>query len=294
MNARIWVAGMLAGTALVIALGGRERPEAEAAQVTPPAVTEPPWLSREAGSQLIGPGARPGPLFDGVHLGGLAPSPEVRARIDAFARANDIDVDDEIVTAVRVEVAFRGGYGYEGADVFALRLNRRHTGGCGSPRVWVDDWVYALEDGIHLRARVVENKVIARWQPLLTSDGMLDEAEALLGRDRAAVARAAGDRWRELEPSKYLLELPYAGDEGYWRPSHLGVTATTHAGRIHELTVPVRTDYGDPAGRTVREILEARWGNPRVRDDVATWTRPDRVITAELEAWNPTVTMRAR
>ncbi len=299
VNAEIWLGGaMVAG--IVMAIGVHARPEEKRAQITPPAPLGPPWISREAGSELIGPDGGPGRLFAGVDLGGLPPSADVRARIDAFARTHDvdidIDIDDDIVTAIRAEVIFRGAFGYEGADVFALRMRRPWTGGCGTPHVWIDDWAHALEDGIYLRARVVENRVVARWQPILTTDAMLDEAEALLGRERADVARAAGDRWREVEPSSmYVLELPYGG-HGDWigRSNHHGIVATTHAGRIRELSFAVRTDRGDPVSRTVSEILEARWGKPRMRDGVATWTRRDRVITAELDEWNPLVTMRMR
>ena len=63
-------------------------------------------------------------------------------------------------------MTYSGGAGYEGADVLALRVGRPSTGGCCvciGPDRWINDWVFATEDGEYVRARVNVNRLVVRW-----------------------------------------------------------------------------------------------------------------------------------
>lgn len=287
---------MAAGTALVVLVGAR-RAQPIRAKPAPPGPPEAPWLTTAAEAQIVGPGGTLGPLFAGVELGGPAPPPEVRARIAGFARANHVDIDLEIVdeelAAVRFEATFGGCCGYEGADVLALRLGRPHIGGpcTGEPATWLDDWSFATEDGAYLRARIRVNRIALRWEPSATLPELVEHADRLLG---TTVRKS--DRWRELEPGRYLLEVAYPFDQlGNHVVSRLdlddlGIDVRTERGAIVQVSLALaRLDDDGLAA------LSARWGPPRTQGETTwTWRTPDRTITAELADSRPRITIRKR
>ena len=127
------LAAMVAGTVAVIAGVPRREPAPPGRAHPSVGARERPWLTREATAQIVTVDGSLGPLFAGVELGGPPPTPDVRARINAFARANqveiELDVADDTLVAVRFAVSFGGCCGYEAADVLALRLGRPDTGG---------------------------------------------------------------------------------------------------------------------------------------------------------------------
>lgn len=284
---------MAVGTAVVLFAGTR-RDAAPKAAAPAQHAPEEPWLAPEAAAQVIGTGGLPGPLFSDLVLGGPPPSPEVRARIQAFARANHVDIHldvaDRGLAAIRFDVTFGGCCGYEGADVLAMRLHRPKTQECcGCDTGWVDEWTTASDDGVHMRARVHVNHVSVRWEREATLPDVLDSAEALLDRDEAAVAAQAGDRWIRIEPHRYLLELPYQFDRGYeaFRGSEhlkdrndLGVQVTVDQGRIREVTF-VLAPMDDP--EALYALLRSRWGRARSGEDGWTWRTADRIVVADLE-----------
>ncbi|MBA3456344.1 MAG: hypothetical protein H0T42_24800 [Deltaproteobacteria bacterium] len=301
MSAPAWLGAMIAGSVLVVAVGARRDPAPQPEPPRPP--LESPWLTREAAAEIIAPGGGMGPLFTGAELGGLAPSPEVRARIAEFARVNNIEIDFEIsddeVAAVRFEVAFGGCCGYEAADALALRLHRpRIGGGCfGTERSWIDDWAFATHDGVHGRARVRVNRLTVRWERMATFHELLVRAEGLLGKDRGAVSSAAGDRWKEIDTGRYLLEVPYLfiGSEwfeGYYPASEHGLLVVADRRRIVEVSFSIR---GEDLER-VPAVFQARWGRPRYRGATRTWRKPGGFFSAKLESneSRTLVTLRTR
>jgi len=243
MAAKALLCVMVAGSAFVIGFGRRDRtPPPKVARERPP---EKPWLTHEAAAQLVDDGGGPGPLFDSLPLGGSAPSPEARAKIDEFARANHVeihfDVADDALAAIRIGVVFPGGFGYEGADMFALRLRRpTRGGGCMGPwpAEWIDNWVFARDD-VHVRAKVNVNRVDVRWERTATADELLERADTLLGKDIDKVQKVLGDRLVERYAHHYLLELPMAAS-GYSdapvQDTDLGLQIETHAGHIVAVT----------------------------------------------------------
>ena len=298
MSAKAWLGAMVAGSVLVLVVGARRDPGPPPETPRPP--LETPWLTQEAAAEIVAPGGGLGPLFAGVTLGGLAPSPTVRAHIAEFARAHNVDikleiVDDE-VAAVRFEVMYGGCCGYEGADALGRRLGRPKTDSCcGCDEDWIDDWAMSAEDGVHVRARVRVNRVSVRWEPELTLDGLVARADALLGADRVAVAKAAGDRWFEIEPNRqYQLDVPYAFDKyRMLRPGELGLQIVAAAGKIVEVSFTVRSN-DDDGERRIAELLRSHWGRPRVNDESWTWRKRDRLVSAEVGYSSAAVTIRAR
>jgi hypothetical protein len=300
MSVRVWIGSMVAGSVLVIATGSRSTPE------IPPPVERPsperPWLTREAAKQVVLGDGRLGPLFEGVVLGGPPPAPEVRARIAAFAAANQVAIDVEVadgqVAAVRFDVTFGGCCGYEGADIFARAIGRPRTEECcGCDKGWLDDWSIATEDGTHMRASVRVNRVQLRWERQLDFDQLVDRADRLLGAARDAVADAARDHWIVLGPEHYLVDVPFAFDRrmGYVHPrtlarrDDLGIEVNAERGRIVETSFVVRaleTERLDAA----KAVLRARWGRPRIAGERWTWKRADRKVEAVVEDQSITVT----
>ncbi len=283
--------------------GGRRATEPKPT-IPPPRVHEAAWLTPEAAAQVIGPGSRLGPLFAGVDVGGPPPSPEMRTRIDAFARANHVDIaidvaDDEVV-AVRFAVEFAGCCGYEGADVLALRLGRPKTYDCcdceGS---WADDWGIATEDGLRLRAHVHVNRVEVRWERPASVPEIVERADGLIGTEVARAARGAGYHWTEILPGEqYMIEVPFpttvfTGYRDSYR-ENVGIVADARGGKIVETSFALR-------GREHSEIedavsaMRARWGRPRkTGDDELTWRTRDRIVTAELDDYSGRVTIKRR
>lgn len=289
---------MVTASVLAVAWGARDREKPR-----PPAPTraaEVPWLSKEAAAQIVGPEGTLGPLFANVMLGGLAPSPEERARIEEFARANrvkiDLEVDDDQLVAIRFDVTYGGCCGYEGAEVLALRARRPHRGGgcTGGDPTWINHWAITHDDGTYLRARVDLNRVVFRWERALTTEELLERADATLGLDTAKLARTAGDRWRSLSGGVFVLEVPYRQDTWdyeYVTPEQLGMTITADRGRVGELSMRVRTS--DDA--SIEDSLKAHWGRPSVHDSTWTWRKGDRIIEADVvDMQTVTVTMRRR
>jgi hypothetical protein len=296
---------MLAGTAFVMLVGARHAgPYSPAPLPTRP--PEQPWLSREAAAQLVGTNGRLGPLFADVRLGGPAPSPAVRERIATFARDNrvaiDLEVEGDELAAVRLDLSYSGGVGYEGADVFALRLGRPSTGGCG-PDTWINDWYIASEDGVYMRARVRVNRVTVRWEKASTLPDLLDRAESLLGSTVDAVRDAARDRWTELEPNhRYLIQVPYPlrsnlFDYAVQLSPHdaPGIQVVIERGRVAEVSLMLRDLDDDDTSKLLRATLRSRWGRPRViREDTWSWRTSDRAVTAEVSDYMPSITIRRR
>ena len=273
MSAKRLVAIMVVGSAVVLLAGSRRHPPAKR-PAPPPAEHERAWLSREAAAQVVWPGGQLGPLFAGVDLGGPPPTAEVRARIAAFARANDVEIAIEEkageVAAVRFAVTFGGCCGYEAADVLALRMHRpKDSECCGCAWQWRDDW--ATSDGItYAHARVRVNRFAVRWEAALTMGELLDRANALIGKPTASVRDT---RWAEIVPgSRYAMEIPLALDT---YPEQQVPTADIRAehGRIVEVSVPFRADADAP--------LRGRWGRPRIHAESSTWRATNRTITSD-------------
>jgi hypothetical protein len=295
MSAQVWLGAMVAASVLVVATSRRSEPEPE--KPIPRAPLERPWLTPDAAAQIIGADGSLGPLFEGVELGGPAPSPTVRARIAAFASAHNVSIDLEVaegtLTAVRFDVTFGGCCGYEGADVLARRLGRpRLGGGCmGTEPYWVDDWGIAGEDGIHVRARVRVNRVMVRWERQLGVVELLERADRLLGANAVEVARDAGDRWIEIEANRrYRLETPYPIDPlRRWHPDDMGIQVVVASGRIIELSFSVHDEDGHSTRR-----LRKHWGRPKIIDEMRTWRTSDRIMIADRDSPVPKITIRMR
>jgi len=267
------IGAMVAGSVLVIA-GGSPRHADKPKPAAPE--RERAWLSREAAAQIVGPDGQLGPLFAGVDLGGPMPTAEVRARIDAFARANDVEIafearDGELV-AIRFAVTFGGCCGYEGADVLALRTHRPRISDCSaSPWEWRDDW--ATSDGItYARARVRVNRFAVRWEAALTMPELIERASLLVGEPTARLRDSERERWKELEPgTRFALEVPFSLDQYALDVATIELRA--EHGRIVEVSLPWRIDAD--------EALRARWGRPRIHDETSTWHAADRSVTAD-------------
>jgi hypothetical protein len=270
----------------------------------PPAVkqTERPWLTLEATNQLVRPDGTPGPLFAGVTLGGLPPSAEARARIAEFARANHLDIRLEVsndeLRAIRLSVTFAGCCGYEGADSFASRFHRAKRQSCIDCKAeWVDDWSIALELGVNIRARVRVNRFDVRWEPTLSTAELLEAADGIVGKQRDQVAKAAAERWIELEHGhRYTLEVPYPfrnvsyGEYAAALPdSATNLQIAGERGRIDDVAFTLRAGDIDDVKATMR----ARWGRPNVVGSTWMWKKRDRTITAELDDYSSAVTIHA-
>lgn len=302
MSAKITLGLMLAGTALVIFLGARRD---EPQPVPPPPVrAEVPWLSKEAAAQIVHPDGGLGPLFDDVHFG-LPVTPEARARISEFAKTNNVEIALEIVegalAAIRFSVTYGGCCGYEGADVFADRIGRPDTGTCCvcGPQTYINDWTTATEAGVHMRGRIRINRVALRWEKTATLADLVERADRLLGAERDAVARSAGDHWYEIESNRrYLLEVPfpvpstndYAFAPRFEDRPDVGMFLTAHAGVITEVAFSLNEPYRGGESE-VPKLLKARWGRPKVNDYEWTWRTADRAVTAWIDSSSAKITI---
>jgi hypothetical protein len=284
---------LLAGSIVVMVVAHAKHTNPAVKRPAATKASERPRLSPEAEAQIFGPGGRLGPLFDDVDLGGPPPSPEVRTRIADFARANDVDIRFEIaegeLAAVRVAVTFAGCCGYDGADSLARRLRQPGTADCSTcgPE-WVDTWGFALDRSVHVRGHVHVNRVELQWERTETFAGLLDRAEALFGKGLRETAR---DRLTELEPGRYLLEVPFvfdpgimfsSGASGMWTRDDLEVELAAEHDRIAEVAMTI---HGVEYDKRAEAALRARWGRPEIANreyETWTWNRDDRTITVEL------------
>jgi len=266
---------MIGGIALLAASIPRERaPRAATKHLH---ATERPWLTRDAQDQLIGPDGSLGPLFDSVTLGGPPPSPEARATIAQFAKANGVaiqlEVTDETLAAIRLTISFGGCCGYEAVDVLAMRLSRARTFPCcDCGGEWVDNWTFAPEPSVHVRAHVHVNTIELRWEPMLSTGDALGVLDGVVGSRVKRLARSAGDRLVELAPRSYRYEAPYDVTEYEYRPDW-GMHLSTYLGVVAQASLDV-TDDDVPA------LLRARWGRPRIEGSEWVWRRPERTVTA--------------
>ncbi len=284
---------LLAGSIVVMVVAHAKHTNVAVERPTAKKVSERPWLSPEAEAQIFGPGGLPGPLFDDVDLGGAPPSPEVRARIADFARANEVDIRFEIaegeLAAVRVAVTFAGCCGYEGADSLARRLREPATADCSTcGPAWVDTWGFAIDRNVHVRGYVHVNRVELQWERTETFVELLDRAEALCGKGLREVPR---DRLTELEPGRYVLEVPFvfdpgimfwSGAGGVWTRDDLEVELAAEHDRIAEVAMTIQSVEYD---KRAEAALRARWGRPEIahgEHETWTWNREDRTITVEL------------
>lgn len=269
---------MIAGSVLFIA-AVPSRP-AVPPPPEPAPIEEAPWLSREGAATIIAPGGGLGPLFDGVVLGGSAPDEATRARIAKFARDNHVTIDLEIandeLAAIRFEVVYPGCCGFEGAGVLGLRLQRPKTGGgcMGAEPDFLDDWVHLVgDDDVYMRARLRGNRVEVRWEPAAKLDAVLARADQLVGKSVRMAAREAGERWIEMEPGRFSLELPYVfepypdfgGPVPLRKRPDLGLQITAEQDRIVEVSFKTRSE-----DVTKMRALRRRWKRAHVDDE--TWT----------------------
>jgi hypothetical protein len=260
------------------------------AAVPAPAVPNPswpevPWLTAEAAAQVVGTDDGLGPLFAGVELGGPPPPPDIRDRIDRFARANRVDIDLEVVdgavAAVRFGVTFSGCCGYEGADELTMQLGRPKAGSCCScDWTWVDTWSWSPSHGVHLAVRVRVNRVDVRWEREATFAQVYERANALIGRDAASVGREAGDRWFVVESDReYLLEVPYPlgvrsipAAEGVRDRDDLGLHVMTEHGRVTQVSFVL--SWRTEPRELVRALrLDPHLGQPYVEWPHEMWFR---------------------
>ncbi len=282
MGARLLLAAMLLGAPAVMVLGARDDAPAPAPQMTP-TYTEKPWLSREATAQLIAPGGMLGPLFAGVIVGGAEPPAPIRERIAAFATEHDIDidlnVDDGMVSAVTIGVTYDGGYGYQGADVLALRMQRPNSGVCCvcGPDTWYNDWGIGLADGTYLHARVIVNRVEARWVAGISTTDVLALAESLVGLRMSDLRTRLGDRMFDRHKDYPEIEIPYANTSSR-EPLAIAYgdyamkIMSTADGHVGDVSVRLRgwDDAGDEANK---RIVLAQYGRPRrERNEPTLWS----------------------
>ena len=291
MGAKAMLATMVAGTAVVMLVGARDAAPVHSSQ--PAKRTEAPWLTREASAQLIGSGGTLGPLFAGVILGGAEPPAPIRERIAAFAAEHDVDIDLDIadgnVVAVNVGVTFAGGFGYEGADVLALRMRRPSSGVCCvcGPDTWYNDWGIGFDDGTYLHARVRVNRVEARWVPTMSQEEVVSFAESLLDARMSDVRRLAGERLWERDGAA-SIEVPFAAihDEplviAY---GDFALRLVVENGRVADVTVPLRR-YSAEQERASQRLVIDRFGRPRKhRNEHSTWwtwRQPNRIVEASM------------
>ncbi len=304
------ILGVMVATSVAALAIAPRRPDPPAKPAFVARALERPWLTREAAAQIVGPDGGLGPIFAGAELAGPAPAPAIRARVAAFARAHAVDIDFEVVddelVAVRFAVTFGGCCGYEGADALARYLDRPRTQRCCTcPPDWFNDWSVALEGGVQLRVRVRVNRVEARWEHTLTVADLVDRADRVIGKPRAHVREAAGDRWTDLELGRRaLLEAPYPFDQNRYRSEpatldgrdDLGLQVAIERGRISEVSFAMHDLDGD-ARDELSKILRAKWGRPRVissKPKTLAWRARGRNITAELEDLQGKVVIRAR
>jgi hypothetical protein len=296
MTARVLLCTIVVEVALFFVLA-RSPTSAAAHSVRRAPKVDVPWLSHEAAAQLIGPDGAPGPLFEGLDLGGPPPSPVERRRIAAFARANgiaiDLDIADDELAAIRLDVTFGGCCGYEGADVLALRLHRptRGANDCMVPEWWPNDWVFSSGDA-YARVALRFGRVTVRWEAPWSFAEMLARADSLLGTQVADVSAASHGHWITAAPGRYLLEVPYVFD-GYAfadplpvaERDDLGLMITAEHGQIVEVAFRVNIDW--------HSELDERWGSAHEVDDDDgwTWRVPGRVVHQPYD-WTERTTIR--
>lgn len=278
---------VIAGSVATMFIATREH--AKPAPAAKPRVAERPWLSHEDAAQLVEDDGALGPLFAGLELGGPPPTPDQRAKVQAFARAHAVAIDlqvanDELVE-IHLAVTYGGCCGYEGADWLAHRLGRWSTGQCCvcGEETLTNDWTHAFDDGVHLRGLVRVNRVEATWTEQLTPAQLVERADAMLGKRRDKVALGPNESWHALGEGYYRLELSYptmvstAGLSSGWlhgaRPD-LGILVHAVRGTVVDVTLD---RYIDP--EPVERALTARYG----RRHYDGWRRAGHVVRRDLD-----------
>lgn len=296
MNSKAAAVLMIGGISLLAASIPRGHSKAPARRAHK---TERAWLTRDAQDQLIGADGEPGPLFAGVTLGGPDPGTEQRAAIAAFAKANNVDIRLEVrgdtLVAIRASITFGGCCGYEAVDVLGLRLSRPRIYHCNdcSDYTPVDDWAYEPEPGVHVRFHTHVNALSVRWEPALSTDEVLDTAEAMLGTSIDKVKRTAGDRITEWEPHDYTLELPYDREHPPFEGNMQGGAAVhAHAGAVTQVALDVfapepPADAPADEPTPIEKLLRARYGRPHVDAETGEWSwhRHGHAITANISGY---------
>ena len=299
---------MVAGTGLVVWLGSRHHDEPE----PPPAparAPDPEWLSKAAAAELVGSDAGPGPLFAGLTIGGPAPSPEARARIAEFATKNHVDIDletrDDKLTAIWLDVKFKGAFGSEGADVFALRLKHPSTSVCYGDVHWIDMWALVLDSGLRLRGNVAKNQVEARWEKPATLAELVARGDELLGMDLETVKASAGKRFHTTPGGHYLVDaaVPFprgwTGDTSF-EPANLGFLLSEQGGKIVRVKMAFRVISEEHIDDELEKIGVKRWGaysggegSDEENGATLVWKKRDRKIKILHPGMEPMLVIRA-
>jgi hypothetical protein len=290
VSARLLVGFIIGASALAVGKAATSKRAAAPPPVVQRPAPEKPWLAKEAAAQIVAEGGALGPLFDGVDVGGPAPTPKQRALIAEFARKHDVlidfDVRGGVLETITFEVTYGGCCGYEAVDLLARRIGRPYNGGgCFGEKEWLNDWAASPGDGTRLRAKVDVNTITLRWDAELSVPELLARADGVIGRPADAVSRHAGERWISLERGKFLLEEPYPfeGLDNWARATRsfdLGFHLGVEGNRVTSVTFAVR-DNDIPKSVVIPQLV-AHWGKPERTGDTYAWTKVDRTITAEV------------
>lgn len=265
---------VIAGSVATMVYAARER-DKPAPKKPPPRVAERPWLSHEDAAQVVAEDGALGPLFEGITIGGSGPTPEQRAKVQAFARAHSFAIDfqmhDHELVGIHLDVSYGGCCGYEGADWLANRLGRWSTGVCCvcGPDTLVNDWAQSTA-GVHLSGHVRVNRVEATWAVQLSADELVERADAMLGKVRGKIAIGPNEHWTSLGDGTYRLSLAYP-TTGQHRD--FGIVVRTERGVIHDVSI-------DAYAEDLESALTAFYG--RQHHDES-WRRGDHIVRHDYD-----------
>jgi hypothetical protein len=232
-------------------------------------------------------GAEPatmGPLLAGLALGADSEnfqSEEVRERIEAYIAHHDISVnfDFDFVSLNAITVRVSGDEG---------RLRAAAIAAWGTPRLLGEDELVWLGTG-NQRAvyTAMSDGFELRFERYATVDDIIapkDKAKLgvepfpLLGSTRAKLEQAMGEK---LQESSYDDELSWAmpGIGNGSGATMVKVLFDPDAGsKIIGLTVESSTSDTE----AVQAALVAKWGKPKLEDNVLTWNKNGATISVEL------------